>query len=60
MQMGNTGVELPTFWLEDDRSPHQPQLPQSEDSVAFVWSGVVGSNFMQKLNDTAVTAQNEL
>ncbi|CAB1434437.1 unnamed protein product, partial [Pleuronectes platessa] len=26
-QMGKTWIELPTFWLEDDRSTTQPQLP---------------------------------
>ena len=32
MQIGTTGIELPTFWLEDDRS-----TPQSQPPIVSVW-----------------------
>ena len=33
MQMGKTGITLPTFWLEDNRSTPQPQPPQTKPLV---------------------------
>ena len=38
MQMGKTGIDLLTFWLEDDHPTAQPQLPQNNIEKKPVFS----------------------